>query len=129
MSDERMSDTGTVWTASDPDPSLIAERTMSVEVRWRAAEKVFQRAAQSDRPIDHVPRLHRWIDECIAGDIEMPEVARRYRALLSQRAETRRTPATSSFVETDQQGLDLNLHLFYLETEINRSLAAEAHAD
>lgn len=102
------------------------ERTVSVEVRRRAAEKVFERAARSGRSIDQDPRFHGWIDEWIAGNIEMSEVARRYSTLLGERAETRKAQATSASVGTDQQGLDPSMDIFDLETEISRSMAEDA---
>lgn len=47
---------------------------MSVEVRRKAAENAFLRAQAADRSVEQDESFHAWIEEWIAGQIEMPEV-------------------------------------------------------
>lgn len=94
---------------------------MSAEVRRRAAENAFQRAREAGHAVEQDDRFHAWIEEWIAGHIEMPEVAKRYRSLLSDRCATRRARTV------DPVGEDIQVpsageieRSFDLESEINR---------
>lgn len=91
---------------------------MSVEVRRRAAESAFRRAREAGHAVEQDDRFHAWVEEWIAGHIDMPEVARRYRSLVRERSAMRRVSAAANNIpdvsqtETEQP--------FDLETEINR---------
>lgn len=69
---------------------------MSAEVRRRAAENAFRRAQAAGRPVEQDERFHAWIEEWIAGQIEMPEVARRYRTLVGERFSISQSRAASA---------------------------------
>jgi hypothetical protein len=103
---------------------------MSAEVRRRAAENAFQRAQQAGHVIEQDNRFHAWIEEWISGQMTMPEVAMRYRALVIERSAVRRAGTNLQVSETSQQtqtagGMEPE-QPFDLETEINR-LMAEDH--
>ncbi len=94
---------------------------MSAETRRRAAENAFQRAREAGHAVEQDERFHAWIEEWIAGDIEMPEVARRYRSLLSERFSVRHVPATTPVVEKIQDASIPEADPpFDLEAEINQ---------
>lgn len=102
---------------------------MSEEVRRRAAENAFQRAQQAGHVIEQDERFHGWIEEWISGQLTMPEVAMRYRALVTERSAARRAGATPHMSSTSQQtqtasGVEPELP-FDLETEINRLMAED----
>ncbi|MBP1861540.1 hypothetical protein [Rhizobium herbae] len=95
---------------------------MSAEVRRKAAENAFQRAREAGRPVEQDDRFHAWIEEWIAGHIDMPEVARRYRSLVRERSAARRCSAAAAIAaehipNTDEPATAQPLDL---ETEINR---------
>ncbi|MCV9966965.1 hypothetical protein OIU34_34575 [Pararhizobium sp. BT-229] len=92
---------------------------MSVEVRRRAAENAFQRAREAGHAVEQDDRFHAWIEEWIAGQIEMPEVSKRYRSLLSERSAMRRAVAAAPNAENIQDpGRPEAEQPFDLETEI-----------
>lgn len=97
---------------------------MSDEVRRKAAENAFQRARQAGYAVEQDGRFHAWIEEWIAGQIDMPEVTRRYRALVSERSAMRRVRATAATAaENIPDASDAEAEQpFDLETEINRLL-------
>jgi hypothetical protein len=98
---------------------------MSVEVRRRAAENAFQKARDSGQPVEKDDRFHAWIEDWIAGDIEMSEVARHYRSLVRERASKRSVPAGPPMENTqDNRGIHQPENPFDLETEVDR-LSAE----
>jgi len=95
---------------------------MSVEVRRRSAEKAFQRARDAGHAVEQDDRFHAWIEEWIAGHIDMPEVARRYRSLVSERsamyrARTDAASAAEHIPDTSEAEAE---QPFDLETEIGR---------
>ena len=92
---------------------------MSVEIRRRAAENAFQRAREAGHAIEEDDRFHAWIEEWISGQIEMTEVARRYRDLLSERFALRQVRAAAPVVENTPIVPEAN-QPFDLETEIDR---------
>jgi hypothetical protein len=79
---------------------------MSVEVRRRAAEHAFRRARESGRPIEQDELFHGWINDWINGDLEMSEVARRYRTLVRERSELRRSCTPSPATEIPHGSYD-----------------------
>ena len=94
---------------------------MSAETRRRAAENAFQRAREAGHAVEQDERFHAWIEEWIAGHIEMPEVARRYRALLSERFAARHVQAATPAVEKVlDAGIPEAEPPFDLEAEINQ---------
>jgi len=94
---------------------------MSVEIRRRAAENAFQRAREAGHAVEQDDRFHAWIEEWIAGQIEMTEVATRYRALLGERSALRQVRAAAPAVENIQDpGVPEANQPFDLETEINQ---------
>jgi hypothetical protein len=94
---------------------------MSVEIRRRAAENAFQRAREAGHAIEEDDRFHAWIEEWISGHIEMTEVARRYRDLLSERFALRQVRAAAPVIENTQDpSVPEANHPFDLETEIDR---------
>ncbi len=94
---------------------------MSVEVRRRAAENAFQRAREAGHAVEQDDRFHAWIDEWIAGQIEMSEVARRYSALLRERSALRHARPAAPAVENIQDPGVLEANQpFDLGTAINR---------
>lgn len=93
---------------------------MSAEVRRRAAENAFRRAREAGRPVEQDDRFQAWIEEWIAGQIDMQEVGSRYRSLVSERAAKRCAPAEAAaghIPNTDEPSIE---QPFDLETEINR---------
>lgn len=102
---------------------------MSAEVRRRAAENAFQRAQQAGHVIEQDQRFHAWIEEWISGQLTMPEVAMRYRALVTERSADRRADTTPHVSDTSQHtqtaiGMEPE-QPFDLETEINRLMAED----
>jgi hypothetical protein len=102
---------------------------MSAEVRRRAAENALQRAQQAGHVIEQDHRFHAWIEEWISGHMTMPEVAMRYRALVSERSAARRAGIFPHAPETPQltqktSGMETE-QPFDLETEINRLMAED----
>lgn len=94
---------------------------MSTEVRRRAAENAFRRAREAGHPVEQDDRFHAWIEEWIAGDIEMPEVAKRYRSLLSDRFAMRRAQTAAPAREDAPAPAGPEAEQpFDLETEINQ---------
>jgi hypothetical protein len=102
---------------------------MSAEVRRRAAQNALQRAQQAGHVIEQDHRFHTWIEEWISGDMTMPEVAMRYRALVSERSAARREGILPHAPETLQQSQKISgveaERPFDLETEINRLMAED----
>lgn len=97
---------------------------MSVEIRRRAAENAFQRAREAGHTVEQDDRFLAWIEEWIAGQIEMTEVARRYSALLRERFALRQVQAAAPAVGTIQEpGLPEANQPFDLESEINQLMA------
>jgi hypothetical protein len=95
---------------------------MSAEVRRKAAENAFQRAREAGHAVEQDDRFHAWIEEWIAGHIDMPEVARRYRSLVRERSAAHRVSAAAAIAaehipNTDEPATAQPLDL---ETEINR---------
>ncbi|WP_426127929.1 hypothetical protein [Pararhizobium sp. PWRC1-1] len=95
---------------------------MSAEVRRRAAENAFQRARDAGHAVEQDDRFHAWIEEWIAGHLDMPEVARRYRSLVRERSAAHRVTAAAAIAaehipNTDEPATGQPLDL---ETEINR---------
>jgi hypothetical protein len=100
---------------------------MSIEIRRKAAANAFLRAREAGRPIESHPDFLSWIEQWIAGDIEMSEVAYRYRGLLAQRGDVRRsrtTPLASDILEDGDQDQPKQ-SVFDLETEINQLVFGE----
>lgn len=102
---------------------------MSAEVRRRAAANAFQRAQQAGHVIERDQRFHAWIEEWISGQLTMPEVAMRYRALVIERSAARRAGTDPQGYKTSQQtqaagGMEPE-QPFDLETEINRLMAED----
>lgn len=97
---------------------------MSVEIRRHAAENAFQRAREAGHAVEQDDRFHAWIEEWIAGQIEMTEVARRYSALLRERSALRQARLGAPAVENiqDPDVLEAN-QPFDLETAIDRLMA------
>lgn len=92
---------------------------MTAEVRRRAAENAFQRAQEAGHTVEQDDRFHAWIEEWIAGHIEMPEVARRYRSLVSERSAMRRARAAAAAAENIPDASEAEAEQpFDLETEI-----------
>jgi len=94
---------------------------MSAETRRRAAENAFQRAREAGHAVEQDERFHAWIEEWIAGHIEMPEVARRYRTLLAERFAVRHVQAATPAIEKIQDARIPEAEPpFDLEAEINQ---------
>lgn len=93
---------------------------MSVEVRRRAAEGAFRRAREAGHAVEQDDRFHAWIEEWIAGHIDMPEVARRYRCLVRERSATRRVSAAAAAENVSDVSQTETEQPIDLETEINR---------
>ncbi|WP_436083520.1 hypothetical protein [Pararhizobium sp. LjRoot235] len=108
--------------------TIQREGYMSAETRRRAAENAFQRAHEAGHAVEQDDRFHAWIEEWIAGHIEMPEVARRYRSLLSERSAKRQVRAAAPVVENiqDPSGPETE-QPFDLETEINQLMIEDQH--
>ena len=102
---------------------------MSAETRRRAAENAFQRAREAGHAVEQDEHFHAWIEEWIAGHIEMPEVARRYRALLAERFAARHvqaaTPAVENVLDDSEPEAE---QAFDLETEINQLMFDDEQA-
>lgn len=99
---------------------------MSVEIRRRAAENAFQRAREAGHTIEEDDRFHAWIEEWISGQIEMTEVARRYRVLLSERFALRQVRSAAPVVENTQDpSVPEANQPFDLETEIDRLMVED----
>jgi hypothetical protein len=102
---------------------------MSVEIRRRAAENAFQRAREAGHAIEEDDRFHAWIEEWISGQIEMTEVARRYRDLLSERFALRQVRAAAPVVEnTHDPSVTEAGPPFDLEAEIIRLMVDDRQA-
>lgn len=102
---------------------------MSAEIRRRAAQSAFQRAQQAGHVIEQDDRFHAWIEDWICGEMTMPEVAMRYRALVTERSAARRAGPASHVSETPQltqeaSGIEAE-EPFDLETEIHRLMAED----
>lgn len=105
---------------------LPREGYMSAEIRRRAAENAFQRAREAGHAVEQDDRFHAWIEEWISGHIEMPEVARRYRSLLSERSAKRQVRAAAPVVENIENPSGPETEQpFDLETEINRLMVKD----
>jgi len=99
---------------------------MSVEIRRRAAENAFQRAREAGHAVEQDDRFLAWIEEWIAGQIEMTEVAKRYRSLLSERSALRQVRAAAAAVDNIQDPSAPEAEQpFDLETEINRLMVED----
>ncbi len=94
---------------------------MSAEVRRKAAENAFQRAREAGHAVEQDDRFHAWIEEWIAGHIDMPEVARRYRALVRERSPAHRVSAAAALAAEHIPDMDepATAQPLDLETEIN----------
>ena len=80
---------------------------MSIEFRCKAAANAFLRAREAGRPIESHSDFLSWIEQWIAGEIEVSEVANRYRGLLAQRGDVRRsrtTPLASDILRRRRPG-------------------------
>ncbi|WP_261339058.1 hypothetical protein [Rhizobium leguminosarum] len=55
------------------------------EQRRLAAQKAFDRIRRAGLPTEEDPRFLAWIEQWVAGEIEMPEVRERYLGLLRER--------------------------------------------
>jgi hypothetical protein len=101
---------------------------MSAEIRRRAAQSAFQRAQQVGHVIEQDDRFHAWIEDWISGEMTMPEVAMRYRALVTERSAARRA-GTAHVSETPPHTQKANgietEQPFSLESEINRLMAED----
>jgi len=102
---------------------------MSEEIRRRAAHDAFQRAQQAGHVIEQDHRFLAWIEKWISGQMTMPEVATRYRALVRERSAARGAEIFPHAPETPQQtqktsGVEAE-RPFDLETEINRLMAED----
>jgi hypothetical protein len=94
---------------------------MSAEIRRRAAENAFRRAREAGHAVEQDDRSHAWIEEWIAGQIEMPEVSKRYRSLVSERSAIRHVRAAAPVAGDIQDSSVPDAEQpFDLETEINR---------
>lgn len=96
---------------------------MSAEVRRKAAENAFQRAREAGHAVEQDDRFHAWIEEWIAGHIDMPEVARRYRVLVRERSAAHRVSAAGAVTRAERIPNSVEpatAHPLDLETEINR---------
>ncbi|MHC2296100.1 hypothetical protein [Rhizobium mongolense] len=56
------------------------------EQRRLSVQKAFDRVRRAGLPMEEDPRFLAWIEQWIAGEIEMPEVRDRYIGLLRERA-------------------------------------------
>ncbi|CAN7637557.1 hypothetical protein [Pararhizobium sp. LjRoot238] len=102
---------------------------MSVEIRRRAAENAFRRAREAGHAVEQDDRFHAWIEEWIVGQIEMPEVAKRYRSLLSERSALRHVRAAAPAGDNVQDpSVPEAEQPFDLETEINRLMVEDQQA-
>lgn len=63
---------------------------MTVERRRALVDKIVTQSAQRGLPIDNDPKFMAWIEEWVAGEIDVPELRRRYGELLKNRNEERR---------------------------------------
>ncbi|API57759.1 hypothetical protein BMW22_41600 (plasmid) [Rhizobium leguminosarum] len=100
---------------------------MSIEIRRKAAANAFRRAREAGRPIEIHPDFLSWIEQWIAGEIEMSEVAYRYHGLLAQRGDVRRsrtTPLTADILQDGDQDQPKQ-SVFDLETEIDNLVFGE----
>jgi hypothetical protein len=59
---------------------------MMNERRRLAAQKALDRIRRAGLPMEEDPRFLAWIEQWIAGEIEMPDVRERYLGLLRERA-------------------------------------------
>lgn len=99
---------------------------MTIEIRRRAAEKAFQKAQERGQPIEQDERFRGWIEEWIAGDIEMSEVATRYRGLVAELAELKhRSPLSGPEMSREVVNDEKKETDFDLESEINRMMEEE----
>ncbi len=101
---------------------------MSAETRRRAAENAFQRAREAGHAVEQDEHFHAWIEEWIAGHIEMPEVARRYRALLSERFAVRHVQAATPIEKIQDTRIPEAEPSFDLEAEINQLMVEDQEA-
>ncbi|MCV9964386.1 hypothetical protein OIU34_21085 [Pararhizobium sp. BT-229] len=63
---------------------------MTVERRRALVERIVAQSAQRGQPIDDDPKFMAWVEEWVAGEIDVPELRRRYGELLKARHEERR---------------------------------------
>lgn len=74
---------------------------MMIEHRRLAAQKALDRIRNAELPLEQDPRFLMWIEQWIAGELEMADVRQRYAALLRERASDRETSASAPIDETD----------------------------
>lgn len=58
---------------------------MTPEARRALVERIFDKARRSGQTIDDDPQFIRWIENWIAGDIEIADLREKYRDLLLSR--------------------------------------------
>jgi len=74
------------------------------QIRRKAAANAFLRAREAGRSIEGHPDFLTWIEQWIEGEIEMSEVAYRYRGLVAQRGDARQSRTTPLAAATFQDG-------------------------
>lgn len=67
---------------------------MITEHRRLAVQKAFNRIRNAQLPLEQDPRFLIWIEQWIAGELEIADVRQRYAALLRERASGRETPTS-----------------------------------
>lgn len=94
---------------------------MSIEIRRKAAANAFLRAREAGRPIEDHPDFLSWIEQWIEGEIEISEVAYRYRGLVAQRGDARqsRTPSLAADTPRDGDQDQPKPSVSHLKTEID----------
>ena len=79
---------------------------MTIEHRRLAAQKAFDRIRNAELPLEQDPRFLTWIEQWIAGELEMADIRQRYAALLRERASSREASASAPIDEADAISVD-----------------------
>jgi hypothetical protein len=82
----------------------MSAAAMNSEKRRLTAERVFERIRQAGLPMETDSRFLRWIEQWIAGEMEMPEIRQNYLQLLQERASEQRLRSTKTLSSSQEHG-------------------------
>ncbi|MEZ2128117.1 MULTISPECIES: hypothetical protein [unclassified Sinorhizobium] len=80
---------------------------MIIEHRRLAMQKALDRIRNAELPLEQDPRFLRWIEQWIAGELEMADIRQLYAALLRERSSGRVTSASAPIEEADDISADV----------------------
>jgi len=75
---------------------------MKSERRRLVVEEIFERFRQAGIPMDTDLRFLKWIEQWVAGEIEMPQVRQNYLQLLQERASQQKSGDGQIFLSSQE---------------------------